>query len=120
MGTPLSKIIFDIGGGVPRGRRFKAVQTGGPSGGCIPSRFIDTPVEYDTLAKLGSIMGSGGMVVLDENTCMVEVARYFLSFTQEESCGKCVPCRLGTRQMLEILTKITQGKGEENDLDYLT
>src|SRR4030043_577606 len=115
MGTPLSKIIFDIGGGVPRGRRFKAVQTGGPSGGCIPSRFIDTPVEYDTLAKLGSIMGSGGMVVLDENTCMVEVARYFLSFTQEESCGKCVPCRLGTRQMLEILTRITQGKGREHD-----
>jgi NADH-quinone oxidoreductase subunit F len=119
MGTPLSSIIFDIGGGIPRGRQFKAVQTGGPSGGCIPARFIDTPVEYDSLAKLGSIMGSGGMVVLDENTCMVEMARYFLSFTQTESCGKCVPCRLGTRQMLEILTRITQGKGRDIDIDTL-
>lgn len=119
MGTPLSHIIFDIGGGIPHGKQFKAVQTGGPSGGCIPARFIDTPVEYDSLAKLGSIMGSGGMVVLDENTCMVEVARYFLSFTQAESCGKCIPCRLGTRQMLEILTKITQGEGTERDLDTL-
>jgi NADH-quinone oxidoreductase subunit F len=119
MGTPLSRIIFDIGGGILRGKQFKAVQTGGPSGGCIPARFIDTPVEYDSLAKLGSIMGSGGMVVLDENTCMVEVARYFLSFTQAESCGKCIPCRLGTRQMLEILTKITQGEGTERDLDTL-
>jgi NADH-quinone oxidoreductase subunit F len=119
MGTPLSSIIFDIGGGIPRGKQFKAVQTGGPSGGCIPAQFIDTPVEYDSLAKLGSIMGSGGMVVLDENTCMVEVARYFLSFTQTESCGKCVPCRLGTRQMLEILTRITQGKGQDSDIDIL-
>jgi NADH-quinone oxidoreductase subunit F len=119
MGTPLSTIIFDIGGGIPRGKQFKAVQTGGPSGGCIPARFLDSPVEYETLAKLGSIMGSGGMVVLDETTCMVEVARYFLSFTQEESCGKCVPCRLGTKQMLEILTRITQGKGREEDIDTL-
>jgi NADH-quinone oxidoreductase subunit F len=119
MGTPLVNIIFDIGGGIPRGRRFKAVQTGGPSGGCIPVRFIDTPVEYDSLAQLGSIMGSGGMVVLDENTCMVEVARYFLNFTQTESCGKCVPCRLGTRQMLEILTRITKGQGKDSDLDTL-
>ena len=119
MGTPLSTIIFDIGGGIPRGKRFKAVQTGGPSGGCIPARFIDTPVEYDSLAQLGSIMGSGGMVVLDESTCMVEIARYFLSFTHDESCGKCVPCRLGTRQMLEILTRITQGKGRDNDMDIL-
>jgi NADH-quinone oxidoreductase subunit F len=119
MGTPLSAIIFDIGGGIPRGKRFKAVQTGGPSGGCIPARFLDSPVEYETLAKLGSIMGSGGMVVLDETTCMVDVARYFLSFTQTESCGKCVPCRLGTRQMLEILTRITQGKGCEQDIDTL-
>jgi NADH-quinone oxidoreductase subunit F len=119
MGTPLSSIIFDIGGGIPRGKQFKAVQTGGPSGGCIPAQFIDTPVEYDSLGKLGSIMGSGGMVVLDENTCMVEVARYFLSFTQTESCGKCVPCRLGTRQMLEILTRITQGKGQDSDIDIL-
>ncbi len=119
MGTPLSTIIFDIGGGIPRGKKFKAVQTGGPSGGCIPARFLDSPVEYETLAKLGSIMGSGGMVVMDETTCMVEVARYFLSFTQAESCGKCVPCRLGTKQMLEILTRITQGKSDEQDIDTL-
>ena len=119
MGTPLSHIIFDIGGGIPRGKRFKAVQTGGPSGGCIPAQFLDVPVDYESLAQLGSIMGSGGMVVLDESTCMVEVARYFLSFTQDESCGKCTPCRLGTRQMLEILTKITQGKGRDEDIDTL-
>ncbi|NMB42107.1 MAG: FAD-dependent oxidoreductase [Firmicutes bacterium] len=119
MGTPLSKIIFDIGGGIPRNKNFKAVQTGGPSGGCIPARFMDTPVEFETLAQLGSIMGSGGMVVMDETTCMVEIARYFVSFTQSESCGKCVSCRLGTRQMLEILTRITQGKGRDGDLDLL-
>jgi NADH-quinone oxidoreductase subunit F len=119
MGTPLSTIIFDIGGGIPRGKRFRAVQTGGPSGGCIPAQFVDTLVEYETLAQLGSIMGSGGMVVMDETTCMVEVARYFLSFTQTESCGKCVPCRLGTKQMFEILTRITQGKGRESDIDTL-
>jgi len=119
MGTPLSTIIFDIGGGIPRGKRFKAVQTGGPSGGCIPAQFLDTPVDYENLARLGSIMGSGGMVVMDETTCMVEVARYFLSFTQMESCGKCVPCRLGTKQMLEILTRITQGRGREGDIDTL-
>jgi NADH-quinone oxidoreductase subunit F len=119
MGTPLSQIIYEIGGGIPRGKRLKAVQTGGPSGGCIPARFIDSPVDYETLAGLGSIMGSGGMVVLDEATCMVEIARYFLSFTQMESCGKCTPCRLGTRQMLEILTRITQGKGRDSDIDAL-
>jgi NADH-quinone oxidoreductase subunit F len=119
MGTPLSTIIFDIGGGIPRGKRFKAVQTGGPSGGCIPARFLNTQVEYETLSQLGSIMGSGGMVVMDDTTCMIEVARYFLSFTQAESCGKCVPCRLGTKQMLEILTRITQGKGRESDIDTL-
>ncbi|MBN2074177.1 MAG: NADH-quinone oxidoreductase subunit NuoF [Dehalococcoidales bacterium] len=119
MGTPLSHIINDIGGGVPRGKQFKSVQTGGPSGGCIPARLIDLPVDYESLAGVGSIMGSGGMVVLDESTCMVEIARYFLSFTQEESCGKCTPCRLGTRQMLEILTRITEGKGQEGDIDTL-
>ena len=119
MGTPLSTVISDIGGGIPRGKQFKAVQTGGPSGGCIPTRYLDTPVEYETLTQLGSIMGSGGMVVMDETTCMVEIARYFLSFTQAESCGKCAPCRLGTRQMLEILTRITQGKGREGDIDTL-
>jgi len=119
MGTSLDSIIFDIGGGIPRGKQFKAVQTGGPSGGCIPAQFLDVPVEYDSLAQLGSIMGSGGMVVLDDSTCMVEIARYFLSFTQTESCGKCVPCRLGTKQMLEILTRITQGKGRDEDIDTL-
>src|SRR4030067_1302087 len=119
MGPPLSTILFDIGGGILRGKQFKAVQTGGPSGGCIPAQFLDTPVEYENLARLGSIMGSGGMVVLDETTCMVEVARYFLSFTQMESCGKCIPCRLGTKQMLEILTRITQGKGRDSDIDTL-
>ncbi len=119
MGTPLSHIIYDIGGGIPRGKRLKAVQTGGPSGGCIPARFIDSPVDYESLAKLGSIMGSGGMVVMDETICMVEIARFFLSFVQSESCGKCTPCRLGTRQMLEILTRITQGKGQDDDIDAL-
>ncbi len=119
MGTPLSHIIYKVGGGIPRGRQLKAVQTGGPSGGCIPSRLVDSPIEYETLAKLGSIMGSGGMVVMDEATCMVEVARYFVGFTQSESCGKCTPCRLGTRQMLEILTRITEGKGRDEDIDTL-
>ncbi|MBM4432939.1 MAG: NADH-quinone oxidoreductase subunit NuoF, partial [Chloroflexi bacterium] len=119
MGTPLSRIIYEIGGGIPKGKRLKAVQTGGPSGGCIPARFIDRPVDYQSLTALGSIMGSGGMVVMDETTCMVEIARYFLSFTQAESCGKCTPCRLGTRQMLEILTRITDGKGRNEDIDTL-
>jgi NADH-quinone oxidoreductase subunit F len=119
MGTPLSKIIYEIGGGIPRNKQLKAVQTGGPSGGCIPARFIDLPVDYESLAQMGSIMGSGGMVVMDETTCMVEVARYFLSFTQAESCGKCTPCRLGTRQMLEILTRITEGRGSQADIDTL-
>ncbi|HUU63659.1 MAG TPA: FAD-dependent oxidoreductase [Dehalococcoidia bacterium] len=119
MGTSIASIIFDIGGGIPRGKQFKAVQTGGPSGGCIPTQFMDVPVEFDSLAKLGSIMGSGGMVVMDNSTCMVEIARYFLSFTQAESCGKCIPCRLGTKQMLEILTRITQGKGRDEDIDTL-
>lgn len=119
MGTSLSTIIFDIGGGIPGGKRLKAVQTGGPSGGCVPARIPDTPVDFESLTMVGSIMGSGGMVVMDEETCMVEVARYFLSFTQAESCGKCAPCRLGTKQMLEILTRITQGKGREGDIENL-
>ncbi len=118
-GTPLSTIVFDIGGGIPRDKKFKAVQTGGPSGGCIPAPYMDTPVEFENLARLGSIMGSGGMVVMDESTCMVEIARYFLSFTQSESCGKCTPCRLGTRQMLEILTRITGGQGRDGDIEAL-
>ncbi len=119
MGTPLNDVIYDIGGGIPRGKKLKAVLTGGPSGGCIPTRLIDTPVDYEKLASLGSIMGSGGMVVLDESNCVVEIARFFLSFTQSESCGKCSPCRLGTRQMLEILTRITEGQGRESDIDTL-
>jgi len=119
MGTPLTYIVNEIGGGIPRGKRLKAVQTGGPSGGCIPARLVNLPVSYESLAEVGSIMGSGGMVVLDETTCMVDIARYFLSFTQSESCGKCTPCRLGTRQMLEILTRITEGKGLDGDIDDL-
>jgi len=119
MGISLREIVFDIGGGIKDGKRFKAVQTGGPSGGCIPAEMIDLPIDYDTLAQAGSIMGSGGMIVMDEDTCMVDVARYFLRFTQEESCGKCVPCRVGTRQMEEILTRITEGKGEQGDIERL-
>jgi NADH-quinone oxidoreductase subunit F len=119
MGTRLSDIIFDIGGGIPKGKRFKAVQTGGPSGGCLPASFLNSPVDYETLAAAGSIMGSGGMVVLDEDTCMVDMARYFLSFTQLESCGKCIQCRWGTKQMLNILEDITGGKGRPGDIDFL-
>ncbi len=116
MGIRLREIIYDVGGGIKDGKKFKAVQTGGPSGGCIPAEKLDLPIDYDTLTKAGSIMGSGGMIVMDEDTCMVDVARYFLHFTQEESCGKCVPCRVGTRQMHDILTRITQGQGQEKDL----
>ena len=119
MGISLREIIFDIGGGIRDGKRFKAVQTGGPSGGCIPAEMMDLPIDYDTLTRAGSIMGSGGMIVMDEDTCMVDVARYFLRFTQDESCGKCVPCRVGTRQMEEILTRITEGLGEPEDIDRL-
>jgi len=119
LGITLREIIFDIGGGIPENRKFKAVQTGGPSGGCIPESLLDTPVDYDSLKKAGAIMGSGGMVVMDENTCMVDVARYFLDFTQKESCGECVPCRLGTRQMLNILEDITAGKGKPEDVELL-
>jgi len=119
MGFPLQKIIYEIGGGIPNGKRFKAVQTGGPSGGCLPASLINQPVDYETLAEAGSIMGSGGMVVMDEDTCMVDVARYFLSFTQDESCGKCIPCRLGTKQMLDILNDITHGRGKMEDIDLL-
>ena len=119
MGTTLRHIIYDIGGGIPEGKRFKAVQTGGPSGGCIPEQFLDTPVDFDELTKLGSMMGSGGMIVMDEDTCMVDVARYFLGFLAEESCGKCVPCREGTRQMLNVLDRIIKGSGEEGDIELL-
>ena len=119
MGTTLREIIFGIGGGIPKGRTFKAVQTGGPSGGCLPASQLDLPVDYESLAAAGSIVGSGGMVVMDDTTCMVDVARFFLSFTQKESCGKCVPCRLGTKRMLEILERICGGEGAEQDIDLL-
>ncbi len=116
MGTTLREVVMEIGGGVPRRRTFKAVQLGGPSGGCVPEKHLDMPIDFDNVAQVGAIMGSGGMVVMDDTTCMVEVARYFTEFVQSESCGKCVPCRIGTRRMLEVLTRITEGKGEESDL----
>ena len=119
IGTSLRKVVFDIGGGVPRGRKFKAVQIGGPSGGCVPERYLDLPIDYETLKQVGAIMGSGGMIVVDDNTCMVDIARFFLEFVQDESCGKCVPCRVGTKRMLEILTRITQGEGLGEDLELL-
>ena len=119
MGIPLREIIYGIGGGIPDGKEFKAIQTGGPSGGCLPAAMLDLPVEYESLAQAGAIMGSGGMVVMDEETCMVDIARYFLSFTQSESCGKCVPCRMGTKQMLDILENMTRGKGTPEDIDLL-
>lgn len=118
MGMPLEEIV-EIGGGVQNGKGFKAVQTGGPSGGCIPKELIETPVDFESLGKIGSIMGSGGMVVMDEDTCMVDIARFFLDFTVDESCGKCVPCREGTKRMLEILQRIVDGKGEEGDIERL-
>jgi NADH-quinone oxidoreductase subunit F len=119
MGISLREIIFDIGGGIPEGKKFKAVQTGGPSGGCIPESMLDLPVDFEKLTEIGSMMGSGGMIVMDEDTCMVDVARYFLNFLKEESCGKCVPCREGIRAMLKILTRITEGEGEEGDIELL-
>jgi NADH-quinone oxidoreductase subunit F len=119
MGITLRDIVFKIGGGIPGGKKFKAIQTGGPSGGCIPEAGLDMKVDYDELTRAGSIMGSGGMIVMDEDTCMVDVARYFLSFLSDESCGKCVPCREGIRQMLKILNDITTGKGKEEDIDLL-
>jgi NADH:ubiquinone oxidoreductase subunit F (NADH-binding)/(2Fe-2S) ferredoxin/NAD-dependent dihydropyrimidine dehydrogenase PreA subunit len=119
MGTTLREIVFEIGGGIPGGKKFKAIQTGGPSGGCLPAEYLDTPIDYESLAKAGSIMGSGGMIVIDEDSCMVNIAKFFLEFTQNESCGKCTPCREGTKRMLEILTRITEGKGQEGDIEKL-
>ena len=119
MGTTLREIIYDIGGGCPNGKKFKAVQTGGPSGGCLPASMLDTPIDYDNLIAAGSMMGSGGMIVMDEDNCMVDIARFFLDFTVDESCGKCTPCRVGTRRMLEILERIVNGKGEEGDIERL-
>ena len=119
MGTTLREVIYDIGGGIPKGKKFKAVQTGGPSGGCLTEKHLDTPIDYDNLVAAGSMMGSGGMIVMDEDNCMVDVARFFLDFTVDESCGKCTPCREGTKRMLEILNKICDGKGTMEDLEQL-
>ena len=119
MGTTLREIVFDIGGGIPNGREFKAAQTGGPSGGCIPKEYLDTPIDYESLASIGSMMGSGGLIVMDDTKCMVNLAKFYLGFTVDESCGKCTPCRIGTKRMLEILQKITNGDGEESDLKDL-
>lgn len=119
IGVTIKDVIYDIGGGIPKGRQFKAVQMGGPAGGCVPAQFINLPIDYDTIQRVGAIMGSGGMVVMDENNCMVEIARFFLAFTQSESCGKCTPCRLGTTQLLEILTRISLGRGRIEDIDAI-
>jgi NADH-quinone oxidoreductase subunit F len=119
MGITLRDIVYKVGGGIPNGKKFKAVQTGGPSGGCIPEAQLDIGVDFDQLTRVGAIMGSGGMIVMDEDTCMVDVARYFLTFLAEESCGKCVPCREGIRQMHRILTNITEGKSKESDIEVL-
>lgn len=119
MGTTLREIIFDIGGGIAKGRKFKAAQVGGPSGGCVPAEYLDTPIDYESLQKVGAIMGSGGLIVVDDKTSMVEFARYFMNFVQDESCGKCVPCRIGTRRMLEILSRLLKGEGTESDMDLL-
>ncbi|MCL1973079.1 MAG: NADH-quinone oxidoreductase subunit NuoF [Endomicrobia bacterium] len=119
MGTTLREIVYDIGGGIPDGKKFKSVQTGGPSGGCLTEDFLDTKIDYESLAAAGSIMGSGGMIIMDEDSCMVNIARYFIEFTQSESCGKCVPCREGTTRMFEILDRITEGKGEDGDIEKL-
>ena len=119
MGTTLREVVYDIGGGIPNGKKFKAAQTGGPSGGCIPAEHLDTPIDYDSLIQLGSMMGSGGLIVMDEDNCMVDIAKFFLEFTVDESCGKCPPCRIGTKRMYEILDRITEGKGELADLDKL-
>lgn len=119
MGTTLREVVFDVGGGIPNGKKFKAAQTGGPSGGCIPFELIDTPMDFDSLISIGSMMGSGGLIVMDEDNCMVDIAKFFLEFTVEESCGKCPPCRIGTKRMLEILTRITQGKGKDGDIEKL-
>lgn len=119
MGMTLREIIFDIGGGIRNGKAFKAVQIGGPSGGCMPDEMLDLPVDFDTLTQAGAMVGSGGLVVMDETTCMVDIARFFLNFSQKESCGKCTPCREGTKRMWEILDRITRGEGKEEDLDTL-
>lgn len=119
MGTTLREIVYDIGGGIPEGKSFKAAQMGGPSGGCVPTPYLDTPIDYDSLSEIGAMMGSGGLIVMDESKCMVDIAKFFLEFTVDESCGKCPPCRIGTKRMLEILTRITEGKGKDGDIEKL-
>lgn len=119
MGTTLRTVIEDIGGGIPNGKKFKAAQTGGPSGGCIPAEHFDIPIDYDNLISIGSMMGSGGLIVMDEDTCMVDIAKFFLQFTVDESCGKCTPCRVGTKRLLELLEKITDGRGTLEDIDKM-
>ena len=119
MGTTLGELIYDIGGGIPDGKQFKTIQTGGPSGGCLTAAALDEPIDFDNLVAKGSMMGSGGAIVMDEDNCMVDVAKFYMEFICDESCGKCTPCRIGTRRMLEILTKITEGKGTLEDLDKL-
>ena len=119
MGTTLREIIYDIGGGIPNKREFKAAQTGGPSGGCIPKEHLDTPIDYESLKEIGSMMGSGGLIVMDDTKCMVSLAKFYLDFTVSESCGKCTPCRIGTKRMLEILERLCNGKGEEKDIEKL-
>lgn len=119
MGTTLKEVIYGIGGGIPNGKKFKAAQTGGPSGGCLTEEYLDTEIDFDNLVALGSMMGSGGMIIMDEDNCMVDIARFYLDFTCDESCGKCTPCREGTKRMMGILNKITEGKGELSDLDEL-
>ena len=119
MGTTLREIVYDIGGGIPKGKQFKAAQTGGPSGGCIPPQHLDVPIDYDKLIEIGSMMGSGGLIVMDEDTCMVDIAKFFLEFTVDESCGKCTPCRIGTKRLLEMLTKVTDGTATMEDLDKM-
>jgi NADH:ubiquinone oxidoreductase subunit F (NADH-binding) len=119
IGTTIRTLVFDIGGGVPEGHTFKAIQIGGPSGGCLPAAYLDTPLDYETLQSAGAIMGSGGIVILDEETCIVDLAKYFLNFTTAESCGKCSPCRIGLQRMYEVMTRITEGKGTPEDIDIL-
>ncbi len=119
MGTSLKSLIYDIGGGIANGKQFKAVQLGGPSGGCVPAKHLDVPVDYESIIQLGAIVGSGGMIVMDEDKCMVDVARFFMDFCEDESCGKCTPCRVGTSKMLEVLTRACEGKGKEDDIQTL-
>ena len=119
MGTTLREIVEEIGGGIPNGKKFKAAQTGGPSGGCIPDKYLDVPIDYDNLIEIGSMMGSGGLIVMDEDTCMVDIAKFYLEFTVDESCGKCTPCRVGTKRLYEMLDKISKGQGTMEDLDKM-